>query len=248
MTVLDSLSSNPFSSRFLRPGEIPYQWFDSKPINGESSNKTWSEVSQKFLEACKGRACIWGPHGSGKSTFLHAFLPRVSKLEACFGWTEPLQFDLEESQKRLQGIELSARLFRMTKDGSTSDILQKDVAHWNQHTLIVIDGYEQLSWLRRWWLRYQVLSKSIRLLVTSHRPSRFYPTLVRTTVTEESVEWLIRHLMQAEPGVAEKILSSQNYRDARSKWGDNAREILFEIYDWMEEWNGSKIASRHRSE
>ena len=167
MTVLDSLSSNPFSSRFLRPGEIPYQWFDSKPINGESSNKTWSEVSQKFLEACKGRACIWGPHGSGKSTFLHAFLPRVSKLEACFGWTEPLQFDLEESQKRLQGMELSARLFRMTKDGSTSDILQKDVAHWNQHTLIVIDGYEQLSWLRRWWLRYHVLSKSIRLLVTS---------------------------------------------------------------------------------
>ncbi len=64
--------SNPFCSRFVRPGAIGYHF----PA-GESV-----ESIVERLHACQWRGALVGPHGSGKSTLLHALLPALNRA----GW------------------------------------------------------------------------------------------------------------------------------------------------------------------
>lgn len=59
--------SNPFSSRWVRPGRIPYFF---RP--GENP----TELVER-LRANRWRGQIIGPHGSGKSTLLAALLPMI---------------------------------------------------------------------------------------------------------------------------------------------------------------------------
>ncbi|PQO38579.1 ATP-binding cassette domain-containing protein [Blastopirellula marina] len=51
---------NPFSTRFIRPGQIPFQF-----SAGHSANELWSAVASPGAQWA-----IVGPHGSGKSTLL----------------------------------------------------------------------------------------------------------------------------------------------------------------------------------
>ena len=53
-------ASNPFSTRYIRPGAIVYQFAE-----GDSAAAMIDR-----LTACGGRAQIIGPHGSGKSTLV----------------------------------------------------------------------------------------------------------------------------------------------------------------------------------
>lgn len=57
--------SNPFSTRFVRPGAISYRFPD-----GESA-----EALIARLEGHGWRGAIIGPHGCGKSTLLHTLRP-----------------------------------------------------------------------------------------------------------------------------------------------------------------------------
>ena len=60
-------SSNPFSTRYVRPSAVPYVFPDG--------------VDAQQLLATLGTAGWWGqiigPHGSGKSTLLHTLVPHV---------------------------------------------------------------------------------------------------------------------------------------------------------------------------
>lgn len=65
------MQSNPFSTRFIRPGAIPFLFAPGESIEG-------------FLERL--RAANWwgqiiGPHGSGKSTLLATLLPALEAAE-----------------------------------------------------------------------------------------------------------------------------------------------------------------------
>src|SRR5262245_62831976 len=61
--------SNPFSTRFVRPGAIPYQFVDGADVAALATR----------LEGQGWWGQIVGPHGSGKSTLLATLLPELRR-------------------------------------------------------------------------------------------------------------------------------------------------------------------------
>lgn len=77
---------NPFSTRFVRPGALPYFF-----PNGESAD----QLAAKF--AAQGwRGQIIGPHGSGKSTLLAALAPSIER-----SGRKTIHFALHDGERRL---------------------------------------------------------------------------------------------------------------------------------------------------
>jgi len=115
--------SNPFSTRWVRPGALGYRFAD-----GESAG---SLVAR--LAAAGWRGQIVGPHGAGKSTLLAALRPAL--LAAGRGL---LEFQLHDGQRQLPGG------FRA---------LRKRIEVARDASLVVIDGHEQLGRWERFYLR-----------------------------------------------------------------------------------------------
>src|SRR5258707_1037455 len=67
LTFPPSAASNPFSTRFVRPGAIPYQFPERVTAD--------SLVEQLRSQNCRG--AIIGPHGTGKSTLLATLIPAI---------------------------------------------------------------------------------------------------------------------------------------------------------------------------
>jgi molybdopterin-guanine dinucleotide biosynthesis protein len=65
---MDRSSSNPFATRFTRPGALGYLFPD-----GESA-----DTLVERLQANAWRGAIVGPHGAGKSTLLATLIPAIS--------------------------------------------------------------------------------------------------------------------------------------------------------------------------
>ncbi len=83
----DSISSNPFSTRNVRPGSLPF-------LFGAGEDAT-ALVAR--LQANGGWGEIIGPHGSGKSTLLFALLPALQAV----GW-QPLLLTLHDGERSLR--------------------------------------------------------------------------------------------------------------------------------------------------
>lgn len=79
-------ASNPFSTRYVRPGAMAYLFCDG---HGPDA------IVQR-LAACSGRGAIVGPHGSGKSTMLETLRPRL----VAAGW-HVVAYTLHDGQRRL---------------------------------------------------------------------------------------------------------------------------------------------------
>ncbi|HVW38283.1 MAG TPA: hypothetical protein VHB99_13300 [Pirellulales bacterium] len=106
---------NPFSTRFVRPGALPYFF-----RNGECAD----QLAAKF--AAQGwRGQIIGPHGSGKSTLLAALAPAIDR-----SGRKTIHFALHDGERRLPiGKEQSRML-------SAGDVLVIDgfeqLSAWNR--------------------------------------------------------------------------------------------------------------------
>ena len=115
--------SNPFATRWVRPGALDYEF-----ASGESA-----ALLVARLAAAGGRGQIVGPHGAGKSTLLNALRPALLAAGKRL-----LDFQLHDGQRRLPGgtapLEQPADLER-------------------EALLVVVDGYEQLGRWERFRLR-----------------------------------------------------------------------------------------------
>jgi hypothetical protein len=78
--------SNPFSTRFVRPGAIPFLFPPGQDAPG----------LVRALASLDWRGAILGPHGSGKSTLLAALLPALRGAGK-----EPLSVALHDGQRAL---------------------------------------------------------------------------------------------------------------------------------------------------
>ena len=87
--------SNPFSTRFVRPGAIPFQFPDGFGA---------AELVERLTQL-NWRAAIRGPHGTGKSTLLAALLPELERRGRIV-----LSFSLHDGQRRLPAELIAARL------------------------------------------------------------------------------------------------------------------------------------------
>ncbi|MEX0792326.1 MAG: hypothetical protein WD045_04285 [Pirellulaceae bacterium] len=179
--------SNPFSTRFIRPGAIPYQF-----TAGESA----AQLAQKLADQA-WRGCILGPHGTGKSSLLLALEPEITR-----------------QGKRPHHVTLGA---------SSSGPWWPSVP-WSCDTLLIIDGYEQLSFFGRAMLRWRCWQSSTGLLVTSHKPVGL-PLLTQTEATWVLAQELVTQLWDSPDELPWEAIESL----WRQHPGD-MREFLFGMY------------------
>ncbi len=156
------------------------------------------------LERAGWRGQIVGPHGSGKSALLEALVPAIE------GAGRPvLRFSLHDGQRRLP-----ANLRRCTPAVGT---------------VVVIDGYEQLSWWYRLWVRGLCRARRLGLLVTSHR-SCGLPLVYGTAVDLELAWRVVSHLLADQQG----RITRDDVAARLAAHRGNLRETLFDLYDLYE--------------
>ena len=151
------------------------------------------------------RGEIIGPHGSGKSTLLADLMAELARCGR-----PALLAALHDRQRRMP-----AGFYRQ------SGLLAPAV--------VVVDGYEQLSWWSRKRIAWACRRRGLGLLVTAHRPTGL-PTLYRTHCDPNRLYGLVCQLL--EPG--EAFLSAEEVGARLDRHGGNVRELFMDLYDEFE--------------
>jgi hypothetical protein len=198
MTPNESPSGNPFATRFVRPGAIPYLF-----PSGDSVERLIARLAE-----CGWRGEIVGPHGSGKSTLLASLVEALER-----GGQNVVVYRLREGERRLPKTTCA-------------------VATLSRGALVVVDGYEQLPWWRRWALRRVCSRRGLGLLVTTHTPTGL-PLLWQTSIDVLTVERVVAHLLVGDPTAA-ALISRDDVARAVARHPTDAREALFALYDVYE--------------
>jgi len=189
--------SNPFATRWIRPGAITFQFPVGQSLSGL--------VTQLVADDWWGQ--IVGPHGSGKSTLLATLLP------ACL-----------DAGRRIVRYDLHDRQRRLPDHAPATDA-------WDASTLVVIDGYEQLSYFARWQLRRACRRRGSGLLITSHRRQGL-PVLMETATSERLLRSLVMMLQsRQEASSTGSMVSTAEIDTAFHQQRGNLREALLQLYD-----------------
>jgi len=239
------VTSNPFSTRFIRPGAVEFLF----PA-GQTAETLVETLRQ---HAWQGQ--IIGPHGSGKSTLLAALVPaleaagrkcvaaRVQAFERMRdGETEGRREGATggDGDSGVPGTQYSAP---GTSPATTSDspiaanalplsthgtrqLLLPPVESLDENTQLIIDGFEQLSWWSRRSVKQVCRSRGAGLLVTAHQDLGL-PTLLRTEPSLELAQAVVARLLP--PG--DETLRPEDISRAFEATGGNLRETLFGLYD-----------------
>ena len=176
----------------------------------------WAELLENW-ERGKRRGALVGPHGSGKTTLLEDFAARLERR----GW-------------RVAWVRLSAehpQLPAWCGPEFFERLAEKDV--------VLLDGAEQLGWLRWGIFRWRVRNAG-GLLITTHRAGRL-DTLRRCETTPDLLRGLVLALGgRIEPEEAERLHAAHR---------GNVREALRELYDRCAEGAGAPgLAAGRRGE
>jgi len=144
---------------------------------------------------------IVGPHGSGKSTLVEALLESLAARGA--PW---------------RAISLH--------DGGETIVARRSPGRGR--AVVVVDGYEQLGWVRRRATRLRARLLGRGLVVTVHRPLGL-GRVFSTTVTPELAVAIAGRLLERAPG-ARSVRATDVLPRLRAHAG-NLREALFDLYD-----------------
>ncbi len=148
------------------------------------------------------RGEIVGPHGSGKSTLLASLVPPLVAAGRCVHTAT-----LGAGQRRLPRGFLTRALAAPA-------------------ALVVVDGYEQLRWLDRAWLKHRCRRAGAGLLITTHQPAGL-PTLARLAPDLSLVRELAAVLSQR----AATPVTTGDVDACFACHGSNVRETFFDLYD-----------------
>jgi energy-coupling factor transporter ATP-binding protein EcfA2 len=167
---------------------------------------------------------IVGPHGSGKTTLLHTLAAHLTLAERDTVWCT-----MKVGQRRVPSTVWRSR------------------CTWGSHSLVIVDGYEQLGFLARTRLRRCCRKSRAGLLVTSHR-SAGLPPLYAMHCSLETVQQLVQQLLRdhsdlgRHPGNCQdadflpktEVVARDDVIRTYQKWQGNVREVFFSLYDLYE--------------
>jgi energy-coupling factor transporter ATP-binding protein EcfA2 len=164
---------------------------------------TATSLIDRFKTQLQGCGAIVGPHGTGKSTLLATLRDGLEELFGPAVWVQA-----QAAQKAPWFVPARSKL-------------------------LVIDGFEQLSFIKQLRWRLAARSKQIALLVTMHQPSRWIPTLFETATDLFAGQQLLQEMLADHP---EKLPA---FRDELAKvwpqYAPNIREAFFALYDFYEQ-------------
>ncbi len=167
---------------------------------------------------------IVGPHGSGKTTLLHTLAAHLTRAGRDTCWCS-----LSAGQRNLPPAQWRRR------------------RTWKAHSLVIVDGYEQLGWLARTRLKHWCRRSRAGLLVTSHRRAGL-PPLYTVHCPLETVQQLVQQLLRGHSDSGEHLGSCQTPQLSQRaevvhaddvlptyrRWKGNVREVFFSLYDLYE--------------
>jgi energy-coupling factor transporter ATP-binding protein EcfA2 len=195
-------SSNPFATRFTRPGAIEFLF------TGQDSLATLIER----LEQNAWWGEIVGPHGSGKSTLLAS-----------------LAAELAAAGRMVVAGRIRSSNERGTSSGPSKDLdpaqLFQQSRTWTRQTQLVLDSYEQLSWWSRRRLESLIRRCGAGLVITTHR-SLGLPPLWRTEPSLELAQQVVARLTAGDA-----TITPDDVAHAFQQTHGNLRETLFALYD-----------------
>lgn len=207
--------SNPFATKFIRAGSMPYLF-----VNGHSIEAMFGQ-----LVTSRMRGQIVGPHGTGKSTLLKQMVQQFKehthqKSDAPLGES----FMAAQLGQGIRRLPWSWFKLIRTRPG----------------TLLVIDGYEQLSLWRRISLQTVIRLRRLGLLITTHETQWGLPVLIRTHADVPTTRAIVdRLLADQSTGQPQPDLSDRELRQLLDSCGGNTREVLFQLFDrWQSGFGG----------
>ncbi len=155
------------------------------------------------------RGQIVGPHGSGKSALLAALAEALRR-----SGRRSFLVELHDGQRRVPR--------RMRPTGALAP-----------GSVVIVDGYEQLSAWSRFRLRRFCRRRRLGLVVTAHA-SMGFPDLYRTSTGLALVVRLVDDLLGDQ---ASRIAAHEVEERLRSHDG-NVREVFFDLYELYERRTG----------
>ncbi len=210
---MSAIPSNPFSTRFVAPGAIPFRFHaNANPLGAHSAETIVDQLTRVRF------GVIVGPHGSGKSTLLKSMEPLARSR---FKQLSQIQTHACESS----GWRASSR-HRATVWRSVRHKLNQ----LGDGGLLIVDGLEQLSRFDRWRLVARAKARGLSILATSHSESVHFATLYRTEITRELVQSLAEELLEdAPPKIRQAVAEELDARDLASI--NDVRQLWFDLYD-----------------
>jgi len=153
------------------------------------------------LQNPSAQGAIVGPHGSGKSTLLEM---------------------LGQSWEEMGLVEQRVRLTASRKSGALT------LGELDTNSILVIDGFEQLSLWKHWWIRWRCQHAGARLLVTTHQDCGL-PIIVRT-----QPDWPLAYKLSA---MLLDCDATPYEADLKAVWEEDPGDIrayFFRLYHWCE--------------
>ena len=214
-TACESRVSNPFATRWVRPGAVPFSF---------SPGSNAAQLVQQ-LRSSNWRGAIVGPHGTGKSTLLATMIP-VIEAEG----TSVLLVKLADGVRNLPN-DSRRQIQEMIETPAPEKSANKNHSDLPK-CILVIDGYEQLGRISRWRVSSLCRRHGWGLLITAHDDRRVgsIPIIFRTQSDLATVQFLVDRVLPAHGGV----IQPDDVAAAFTQHGGNVRETFFELYELFE--------------
>lgn len=216
------IPSNPFCTRFVRPGAVAYRFAADQ-----------SGQLDSIVKRIKGvrHGLIIGPHGSGKSTLIHSLLPILRREYPNVVCCQLCDSKSPHPIDRLRQAQGQRRQ------------LQHCLRQLNHQDLLIIDGIEQLTVVNRIRLSRFGNRSGPSVLATCHRPSFGFQPLFETSVHRHTAWELTEQLIQNSPpplvGLVRNKLANQDWERTT-----NLREFWFECYDDVQTYQQQNLAAQ----
>jgi hypothetical protein len=196
------MASNPFSSRYLEPGAIPFQFPAGHSLETLARRLERGIVGRSFRAPM--RFAIVGPHGSGKSTLMRHLGQRLDCSVVV----------LHSSTAKWGAV---AEAVKSVAEGRVCLVDgYEQLPVWGRALLVARSALYGVTLC----VTSHRLPKFFEL---------FWQTRVDTTVEAYVIDQL---LSGESPRLKASLLESEAWRMSRSKRGGNLRESLFDMYDW----------------
>ena len=255
--------SNPFATRYTRPGELDYWFFDSSPSDSGDDHHgelilTAGDSGKKSLSDSRSNAGSYPGPGpllvnsfsepADWQTHVIRVGHRLSKVRGNLiigphgtGKTTLLHTLRERFATmyeeiaflKLDGSEQANWYQFAYRRAHNAKCVFSALSKLSQGDLLILDGCEQLDSLSRSLILLKARKRCVTVLATSHRPLRGMNVIYETRLHPMLIKALVAHLL---------IPVSDEIREKVNSWVEatdlnsvsNLRDFWFELYDLIQ--------------